>query len=74
MKITQQYAKDMSNFLCSQLDVEIAHKAYSNCKNIEHIENGCNCKEIYSEIITTNDNSFESYLSDKIYEFIEFGE
>lgn len=58
--ITQDYAKEMSEYICSQIDVEIAHPANLSPEG----------KEVYHEVLTTNDDSFKNHISLIISDFI----
>jgi len=68
MKLTNDYAKDMAKFLCSQLYGTV-NPAYLNCKNLEH--KNCDCQEVYFEKLNTFDGTLEKYLTNKIFDFIE---
>lgn len=62
--IVSDYSKEMAKYICSQLDVETAHPA----------NRGELGKEIYQEILTTDNDSLEVYLATKIEDFIENGD
>jgi len=63
----------MAKFLCSQLDGEL-NPAYKHCEDLSHLHNDCNCKEIYPDVLSTYDTTLETYLFNKIFDFIELGE
>lgn len=61
MKITYDYAIEMAKYLCTQLEVEKAHPANLSPEG----------KEFYPNVLTTDDSTFETYLAEKISDFIE---
>ena len=60
---------DKNNFIVSQIFTTQCNPSYLICHDISHKE--CNCKEIYGEVLSSEDGTLAKYLAKKIFEFIE---
>ena len=69
MKITNSYAEEMADYLCTQLYGTL-NPAYLKCEDYDHHNRECSCQEVYTTELNTYDGTLKKYLADKIFEFI----
>ena len=68
-KITNSYADEMADYLCTQLYGTL-NPAYLKCEDYDHHDRECSCQEVYTTELNTYDGTLKKYLADKIFEFI----